>query len=48
MDLRQTWWVYVGTRWTSEFPLRGSFFKSSMGQRVNGSNVTFSEQMTPG
>ena len=45
-DLRQTWWVYVGG--TSELPLRGSFFKSSTGQRVNGSNVTFSEQTTPG
>ena len=35
-------------RWTSELPLRGSFLKSSTGQRVNGSNVTFSEQTTPG
>ena len=35
-------------RWTSELSLRGSFLKSSTGQQVNGSNVTFSEQTTPG
>ena len=35
-------------RWTSELPLRGSFLKRSTGQRINGSNVTFSEQTTPG
>ena len=35
-------------RWTSELPLTGSFLKKSMGQQVNGSNVTFSEQTTPG
>ena len=35
-------------RWTSELPLRGSFLKRSTGRWVNGSNVTFSEQTTPG
>ena len=35
-------------RWTSELPLRSSFLKRSTAQRVNRSNVTFSEQTTPG
>ena len=35
MDLRQTWWVYVGG--ISHLPLRGSFSKRSTGRRVNGS-----------
>ena len=35
-------------RWTSELPLRGSLLKSSMGQRVNGSNIILSDQTTPG
>ena len=42
-DLRQTC-----CRWTSELPLRASFLKRSTGQRVNSSNITFSEQKTPG
>ena len=43
MDLRQTWWVYVGGPWNC--PWGVLFWK---GQRVNGSNITFSEQTTPG
>ena len=42
-DLRQTWWVYVGG--PRNCPWGVLFWK---GQRVNGSNVTFSEQTTPG
>ena len=42
-DLCQTWWVYVGG--PRNCPCGVLFWK---GQRVNGSNVTFSEQTTPG
>ena len=42
-DLRQTWWVYVGG--PRNCPWGVLFWK---GQRVNGSNVTFSEQTSPG
>ena len=41
MDLRQTWWVYVGG--ARNWPWGVLFWK---GQRVNGSKVTFSEQVT--
>ena len=42
-DLCQTWWVYVGG--PRNCPWGVLFWKA---QRVNGSNVTFSEQTTPG
>ena len=42
-DLRQTLWVYVGG--PRNCPWGVLFWKA---QRVNGSNVTFSEQTTPG
>ena len=42
-DLRKPWWVYVGG--PRNCPWGVLFWKA---QRVNGSNVTFSEQMTPG
>ena len=42
-DLRQTWWVYVGG--PRNCPWGVLFWKA---QWVNGSNVTFSEQTTPG
>ena len=40
-DLRQTWWVYVGV--PRNCPWGVLFWK---GQRVNGSKVTFSEQVS--
>ena len=42
-DLRQAWWVYIGG--PRNFPWKVLFWK---GQWVNGLNVTFSEQTTPG